>query len=99
ERRALRGQRRPARPLGRRRPAVLARTVTRRPRLGLVVEENEVLLPHAPSVVAGREAEDLGALHAFIAQPRPRQGLQPLQLHTLEVEYVALGLRAAASVV
>ncbi|TMC82510.1 MAG: hypothetical protein E6J06_10825 [Chloroflexi bacterium] len=51
-----------------RRPAVLARPVTRRARLGLVVEEHKVPLSHPAAVIAGRKAEDLGAAHAFVPQ-------------------------------
>src|SRR5690349_15262020 len=85
--------------LGHRGPAVLARPVTRAARLTLVVEVNEVLLPHVPAVPARREAKDLGALHAFAAQAGPRQVLQPVQLHAFQRQDRLLRLGAAAAVV
>src|SRR5262249_29248670 len=94
-----RGERRTASALGGGGPAVLARPVAGRPRLRLVVEEDEVLLTRVPAVVAGREAEDLRALYALVAIARLSQPVQAVQLHALQVEDLLLRLRAAAPVV
>src|SRR5439155_10753397 len=98
-RRSGRSQRGAAAGLSDRGPAVFAGAVAGRPRLCLVVEEDEVLLTSVAAVVARREAEDLGALDALVAQTRPGQRLQALELHALEREDVALRLRTSASVV
>src|SRR5258708_18556534 len=77
--------------------AALAGAVALRQRFRFAVKRDAVLVADPPRVGAGQAADDVRRLRPDVADARPPQGIEPVDVHALPPEELALD-RAAEGV-